>query len=342
MSNNLQLVKGLISIVTPCYNTGGYIHRLFDSLLLQDYPMVEMIVVNDGSTDNTYEVIQSYIPKFQDKGYKLICICQKNAGQSSAIRNGLKYVSGEYLIWPDSDDFYNDKTALSKFVKVFIEKPQVAVVRCLISYIDERTLKESNRLEYTPERQKSDLFYDCLFGTNGFFFGAGNYMIRLNIFDKVVPNRDIYFEKECGQNYQILLPVLYHRECWTLCNAYLSVLERSDSHSRGHFNSYEKLIEKFNAYERCATETVKRLMEVTEDERDEHLRHIHSGRLFCKMCTSIDYYKREEAITYYNELLECGKASERKISRYLLSHFCYNKYTLFAVRTFLKITGLHL
>lgn len=167
-------------------------------------------------------------------------------------------------------------------------------------------------------------------------------MIRMDIFDKVVLNRDIYAEKECGQNYQILLPVMYHRLCLTLNDAYLSILERSDSHSRGHFNSYDKQIEKFNAYERCATETVKQLMEVTEEERDEHLRHIHRGRLYCKMCTSIDYHRRKEAIRYYNELLECGNASEKKVARYLSTHLCYNKFTLFAVRVFMKIAGIRL
>ena len=53
--------KGLVSILTPCYNTGSIVHRLLDSILAQDYPSIEMFAINDGSTDNTEVVIKSYI-----------------------------------------------------------------------------------------------------------------------------------------------------------------------------------------------------------------------------------------------------------------------------------------
>ena len=53
--------KELVSIITPCYNTGHLIHRLLESVLIQDYPHVEMLVVDDGSTDKTKDVILSYL-----------------------------------------------------------------------------------------------------------------------------------------------------------------------------------------------------------------------------------------------------------------------------------------
>ena len=55
--------KNLISIITPCYNTGNLLSRLLDSILMQDYPSVEMYAIDDGSSDNTAEVIKNYIPK---------------------------------------------------------------------------------------------------------------------------------------------------------------------------------------------------------------------------------------------------------------------------------------
>lgn len=67
MSKTMQ--KGLVSIITPCYNTGGVIHRLLDSVLEQDYPSISMLVIDDGSADNSKEVILSYIPLFEKKGY---------------------------------------------------------------------------------------------------------------------------------------------------------------------------------------------------------------------------------------------------------------------------------
>ena len=77
--------KGLVSVLTPCYNTGRYVHRLLDSVLTQTYPFIEMVIIDDGSTDDSSAVIQSYIPKFKAKGYELRYYYQKNSGQSVAI-----------------------------------------------------------------------------------------------------------------------------------------------------------------------------------------------------------------------------------------------------------------
>ena len=50
--------KGLVSIITPCYNGEKYVHRLLDSILIQDYPLIEMFVIDDGSTDASWHIIQ--------------------------------------------------------------------------------------------------------------------------------------------------------------------------------------------------------------------------------------------------------------------------------------------
>ena len=55
--------KDLVSIITPCYNAGDIIHRLLDSILNQDFPLIEMLVVDDGSTDNSKEVIFLFLKK---------------------------------------------------------------------------------------------------------------------------------------------------------------------------------------------------------------------------------------------------------------------------------------
>ncbi|MCS3232628.1 glycosyltransferase [Bacteroides thetaiotaomicron] len=84
----------LVSVVTPCYNAGSFIHRLLDSILDQDYLYLEMYIVDDGSTDNTKSVVDEYVLKFVDKGYSLTYIYQENSGQSVAINKALKLVRG--------------------------------------------------------------------------------------------------------------------------------------------------------------------------------------------------------------------------------------------------------
>lgn len=72
-----------------------------------------MYAINDGSTDNTKQIIQAYIPFFEQKGYSLGYIYQAHAGQSGAINKGLKLIKGKYLLWPDSDDYYAAPNAIS-------------------------------------------------------------------------------------------------------------------------------------------------------------------------------------------------------------------------------------
>ena len=66
--NEREFTAGLVSIITPCYNTGNYVHRLLNSVLNQTYTQIEIIVLDDGSTDNTHEVCQGFADKFRDKG----------------------------------------------------------------------------------------------------------------------------------------------------------------------------------------------------------------------------------------------------------------------------------
>lgn len=97
----------LVSVITPCYNSGKFIHRLLETILEQDYPCLEMYVIDDGSVDNTKEVVKNYITKFDKRGYTLIYIFQENEGQSVAVNRALKSIKRlNIFVWPDSDDFY--------------------------------------------------------------------------------------------------------------------------------------------------------------------------------------------------------------------------------------------
>ena len=96
----MEYKKGLVSIITPCYNTAGYLHRLLESVVKQTYPDIEMFVIDDGSKDNPKEIVERYIPEFRQRGYQLTYIHQVNSGQSVAIKRGLEMISGEFFVWP--------------------------------------------------------------------------------------------------------------------------------------------------------------------------------------------------------------------------------------------------
>ncbi|PID99170.1 glycosyl transferase family 2 [Candidatus Saccharibacteria bacterium] len=225
--------KGFVSVVTPCYNGERFISKLLDSVLSQTYPHIEMYVVDDGSTDQSAEIIKSYIPKFTKKRYQLTYVHQPNQGQSVAVRNGLAQVTGEYVVWPDADDYYHDKTCISEMVKVLDgSDDDVSMVRVQYRVRDENGAIIHSLGVNDDTRYKVDLFEDAIFGTNGFWYPPGGYMAKMSALDKHIPNREIYTEKTAGQNFQLYLPLLYKQKCLTIEQYLYSIVAHDDSHSR--------------------------------------------------------------------------------------------------------------
>lgn len=94
----------LISIIVPVYNMEMYLSRCVDSLLAQTYPNIEIILVNDGSTDSSWKICQEY-----EKTHSSVRAFSKpNGGLSSARNFGLNFVRGEYVGFVDSDDWVTD------------------------------------------------------------------------------------------------------------------------------------------------------------------------------------------------------------------------------------------
>ena len=89
----------LVSVIIPTYNRGRMLNAAIDSVLAQEYQNVELIVVDDGSTDNTAELLNEY-------GQNFTVISQKNAGVSSARNAGIAAASGRYIAFLDSDDLW--------------------------------------------------------------------------------------------------------------------------------------------------------------------------------------------------------------------------------------------
>lgn len=87
----------LVSILIPCFNAGSFIAQAIESCLNQTYANIEIIVINDGSTDNSWDVITRY-------GDKIKSLSISNSGQSAAINHGLKIAKGYYVKFFDSDD----------------------------------------------------------------------------------------------------------------------------------------------------------------------------------------------------------------------------------------------
>lgn len=130
-----------ISIIVPVYNVEDYIEKCLESLFIQTLEDIEIIIVNDGSTDKSI----SKIYKYNDKRVKVIN--QENAGLSAARNTGLSVACGEYVMFVDSDDFINHKEALIKmYEKIKEEKSDILVGNAYI-YFDEENQRPLNSID---------------------------------------------------------------------------------------------------------------------------------------------------------------------------------------------------
>lgn len=123
------------SFIVPVYNVSKYLKRCLDSLLKQNFKDYEIIIVNDGSTDNSLDIIR----KYEEKHSNISVIDQKNMGLSMARNNGVKKASGKYLLFIDSDDY------VSKDLLINVDKniEDVDVLRYQVIEEDENGNKKT-------------------------------------------------------------------------------------------------------------------------------------------------------------------------------------------------------
>ena len=273
-------MSDLVSILTPTYNCGKYIHRLLDSVLRQTYPAIEMHVIDDGSVDDTKNIIESYVPKFEKRGYKLCYHYQTNQGQSAAINNHLNLVTGDYFVWPDADDFYKTDDAIEVLVNSLANADDsVGMTRCMIDYLDEDNLSVIRTLD-TSRRYSTHLFEDCLYSNNDYWYTPGDYMMKTVALRTAIPNLEIYTEHDAGQNWQLMLPILYSYRCITVNGVMYSVLVRRSSHSRGQYAARKKFKKLINSYRKTIVSTLERMHAMPQAERRDYIRKIN--RLYDK------------------------------------------------------------
>ena len=118
-----------VSIITVCYNSAANIEHAVNSVLSQDYPGIEYIIIDGKSTDGTLDIIK----KYEDKISKIIS--EKDEGMYFAINKGIQLASGDIIGILNSDDFYVDDHVISKVVQTFISTAPDAVYADL-AYVD--------------------------------------------------------------------------------------------------------------------------------------------------------------------------------------------------------------
>ncbi len=303
--------RNVVSVIIPCYNGENHVNRSISSIYEQDYPQVELVVVDDGSTDQSRSVICAWIERFEAKGWGLKYVYQNNQGIGAAVSTGLKHITGAYLTLLDADDRFLE-CSISKRAAFLDEHPEYSGVRSN----GWRVSGSERHLFTTDEQEKrnTDLFAALVDGkTNNW---AGTYMIRTERLFSVYPDKNIY-PSRFGQNFQLLLPVAYRGKFGFIDEPLMEYILQEESLTQD--SSAEK---RFQIGERNAegwrdifVKTIERFV-FDEEERCGYIKKYDATFYRAALRRAIEYKKNGCIRESYQKLCETGFAT-------LDDHVCY-------------------
>lgn len=233
----------LISVIVPAYNVEKYIKTCLDSLINQTYSNFEIIVVNDGSTDQTEEILRSYQsnPKFR-------IYSQENGGLSAARNQGLKLANGELVCFVDSDDSVKSDY-LEKLVAPFIEDVDVDITVC--GYQEKFENSVINHVLKSQKITGRKATEDLLIKQQDFNVLAWNKLYRKSLFSDY---KIEYPVRQIHEDNLTTYKLFFHAQKIVYISDELYVYQRTHSEITKNRYSEEKTLKRLQVKEQMAIE----------------------------------------------------------------------------------------
>ncbi len=288
-----MLERALVSIITPCYNGAEFLDGYFRSILAQTYPHLEVIFIDDGSTDATAQIADSYRVAFSNRSISFTYIYQPNQGQAAALNQGLAIFRGEYFIWPDSDDLL-EPDSIEKRAAFLDAHPEHGFVRSNADYFDYDTGKHLFRASNLENRFDTDIFLDLILEKT--YCCCGCYMVRRSAFLEIYPNRQIQVSS-AGQNWQLLIPLSGRYTCGYIDEDLYHVAMRAGSHSRPNA-SYGQALERQQHLKEILLSSIA-VSGRTDRDYEKIVNHKYLGVFFR---IAVTYKNHTDAQAYYRQL----------------------------------------
>jgi glycosyltransferase involved in cell wall biosynthesis len=183
-------ISPIVSVILPTFNRAGYLHRCIDSVLNQSFAEWELIVVDDGSTDSTFNLVNEYVMRNENIRY----LKQTNSGPGLAYNSGILASCGIYLTFLGSDDEYKPNHIQSR-MDYMKSNPEISLIHGGVEIIGDPYVKDKDDLT------RKIHISECAVG--GTFFGKREVFIELNGFQNIRYGEDSEFLVCAGAKFNI-------------------------------------------------------------------------------------------------------------------------------------------
>lgn len=297
----MKHVPSKVSVIVPVYNVENYLAKCLDSLICQTHQNMEILVVNDGSTDQSEQIISDYAQKYPDK---IKPFHKENGGLSDARNFGIDRATGDYIGFVDSDDYVSP--SMFQEMAALAEKHDAEMVICNIRKVNQhgKIIQKLTQVPNMPE--KIDLENNfSVFSDISYF--ACNKLFRKNLFNGKRFKKNVHFE-----DIQLIPQLLL--DCETIAqtqNFHYQYLERTDSITKTHT---EKGLDILKAVE--DVETYFKTTKYSDKDRElrnfqifegvysfiAYLAFVKNDDVFYKMCEKLELFMKKRDIKLKNLL----------------------------------------